>query len=936
MADKKELRALAGEAAAYRQELERADAKWKELNREIKENKNLVGAAKAKIDAQIKSLEKQYNTQKDLKDAIKEAANEQKDYLRQLKIIEKEEAKATAQKLADTEKIAKAQQKAADDLRQRVETLIDDNEEYLDLNTDITKSFGKTTAQAKMLEKALKSTKTISGEFASFVEGSVKYTQEEKEKLVEVAEQYATINKSIIQGAVENKKGIINAKQYSQAVTESAGEWDKVDARIEDILEKYPELKGMMDKMSVSVGQTAQGGKSTAGSAIAKQKSQLASDALGAAFGVTPEMEKGVSGVGDIIEGASLSATGVGAGLGGVMMGYGALKLAGSYSDVMAKLNPRKIIDIERAYDAITKTLENQIDQLKQYAEIQAGIPGLKADLNFRETMAKNTAAFNAASKTAFFGSGLGSPKYAANQLQLAGVGAESIVSAMSEVSKTAGSAMKGLGEDVAVFSKKTGVGTGEIGNILKTIRIFDGTGGSQAFSTMETSLSRAAKDGYNLADITGQLANSAEIAAEFNVNSYKALLKQITATRQLGGDFDKIANAGKSMVLNYKDSIKAEMTLGAILGENVDLSQVRALFAAGRASEAFALLKSSGLAEKAQAAGFFAVEALKQATGGLDITQMTAADYEKGPGVGIQSNASFLKAFMDAQKNLTFENAYIDAGFALLTTQTVEMAQIGAEFYSEFTRGINALLAQQTQQKFIGQVKIGIEKRLNAASFGFRGPSEQGINEFNYKQYGFQPSKNMYNYGRVQQSGYYGADFSADFERQRVYAQSKQNERLINIAKAMDDINRTKGGGDTFEDYVKKYYVSHEERVAANKLLNPGNTIGRGLNQNAINSLSTNGTATTTNGVVITKTAPNDKALQVNQNSYKKLESINTEASATNVLLKNIEILQGMMVKLTKPEFKLVLDGKDITTSITKRVINNTGVNKEPVFTYG
>ena len=95
--------------------------------------------------------------------------------------------------------------------------------------------------------------------------------------------------------------------------------------------------------------------------------------------------------------------------------------------------------------------------------------------------------------------------------------------------------------------------------------------------------------------------------------------------------------------------------------------------------------------------------------------------------------------------------------------------------------------------------------------------------------------------------------------------------------------------------------------------------------------------TTATTKGI-ITTTAPNDKSLQVsgqtlkvNTDSYKKLQNISTEANATNVLLKNIEVLQGMMVNLTNPEFQLIIDGKDITSAIKRRVINETGVTKDP-----
>ena len=52
MATKDELAKLAGEAAAYRQGLEKVLDTWKNVNKELKENKNLVGLAKEKLAKQ--------------------------------------------------------------------------------------------------------------------------------------------------------------------------------------------------------------------------------------------------------------------------------------------------------------------------------------------------------------------------------------------------------------------------------------------------------------------------------------------------------------------------------------------------------------------------------------------------------------------------------------------------------------------------------------------------------------------------------------------------------------------------------------------------------------------------------------------------------------------------------------------------------------------
>ena len=928
MPNKEDLRKLAGEAAAYRQELERAESTWKDLNKQIKESSNLVGGAKAKLEGQIASLEKQYQSRENIKKAIKEASNEQKEYLTQLREISKEEAK-----------LAKAQQKNADDLKKRVNDLNNDSEEYLDLQYDISKSFGKTTDHAKMLQAALQKTKTISGQFASLVEEAGDFTEDEKQRLVEVAESYNDINRSIIQGAIENKKGIISAKQYARAVSESMGEWDKIEQKVQDIVDKNEDLAKILAGMGASTSQTGIGAQATSKSSNTKAAGQLASDALAGTFGVTPEMEGAVSGMagmaaGGIEASAGAAIAGVGATPGLIAAGYGAIKLLGSAEEAAAKLNPKKIIDIQRAYEAITSTLDNQISQLKQYAELQAGIPKLKAELDFEETMSKNTAAFNAASKTAFFGSELGSPKYAKDQLQLLGITANDIVTTMSEMSKTAGSAMQGLGEDVAVFSKKTGIGAGELGNVINTIRIFDKTGGGDAFKTMQKSLSKSKKDGYNLADITDQLANSTELAAEFGMGSYDTILKQIQATRELGGNFDKIGEAGKSMVVNYKDTIKKEMELSAMIGERVDLSSVMAKFNAGDREGAFKELKSMNLYEKTKsAAGVIGLNQLKSTLGGMGLSELMAGVYEKDKkGQGLESNASFLSKATGAQKQLSIDNAIISAEYALLTTQKVEMAQIGAEFYSELSKGINVLLAQQTQQKFMGQIDVGIEKKLNAATFGARGPSLQGLREFDFAQYGFQPSATLGKYGRVQQNGYLQPSIGGQIGMSlgNTGTQSAEGgmsaneiERQINIAKAMDDPNRLKGGGDTFEDYVKKYGVSQEERVSANRLLNPGNTLGKGLNADAVNAL---------NGLKNEQSKAMQQSLKTNQASLQKLQTIDTSSSSTTQLLKSLRDLTAIMMDPDRAKdfnVQLNMDGKQIHNVLIRNTENLKGTTK-------
>jgi hypothetical protein len=114
-------------------------------------------------------------------------------------------------------------------------------------------------------------------------------------------------------------------------------------------------------------------------------------------------------------------------------------------------------------------------------------------------------------------------------------------------------------------------------------------------------------------------------------------------------------------------------------LGENVDLSEARALFAAGRSDEAFGVLQSSGLLEKAQSQGLFAVQALQSAMGGMDLTQLAGQKFETGPKKGIASNKQFLSTLKSATETQKIDAANFDVGRAIirLTRQDLEQGLI-------------------------------------------------------------------------------------------------------------------------------------------------------------------------------------------------------------------------------------------------------------------
>jgi hypothetical protein len=90
---------------------------------------------------------------------------------------------------------------------------------------------------------------------------------------------------------------------------------------------------------------------------------------------------------------------------------------------------------------------------------------------------------------------------------------------------------------------------------------------------------------------------------------------------------------ASDTMVLNYKDSIKAEMSLSSMLGRNVNLSEVRAKLMAGDQAGGAAALKTALGGQDINAMNAFQKQALSQATG-MGIQELMQLTQSKGGGV--------------------------------------------------------------------------------------------------------------------------------------------------------------------------------------------------------------------------------------------------------------------------------------------------------------
>jgi hypothetical protein len=239
-------------------------------------------------------------------------------------------------------------------------------------------------------------------------------------------------------------------------------------------------------------------------------------------------------------------------------------------------------------------------------------------------------------------------------------------------------------------MAERTGQSTENIASINEIFQRLDKVSGKTALNLQEGIRAMADKAGVNLGSAMAEIAEASKEALSYQIKGSSQLAKQVIAAKSLGVSFNDVAKAGKSMVLNYKDSIKAEMSLSAMLGKNVNLSEVRAKFMSGDNEGAMSSLKSLGLNPKDM--NMFQQQALQDALGGLDlnsIQKITENTARSGGGLREGSagvaNKGFLQTVQAREATLNAANAMISAN-----TQ-VELTKLNTD---EEVQRQNALIA--------------------------------------------------------------------------------------------------------------------------------------------------------------------------------------------------------------------------------------------------
>jgi hypothetical protein len=342
----------------------------------------------------------------------------------------------------------------------------------------------------------------------------------------------------------------------------------------------------------------------------------------------------------------------------------------------------------------------NTVNQLT----IEAAHSSQRAAIQFSATMKSGAAEFQAAGKTALYGKGIGSIGYGAAQMQLAGVGAENVAASLTTATKTLGTKVSSnFAADMSLLEKRTGQSSDNVSGMVSFFGRMGKLTNESALNMVEGMRAMADSAGIDLGGYMEEVAQASKEALGYQIKSGPALQKQVAYAQQLGVSFGDIAKAGKSMVLNYKDSIKKEMELSAMLGRNVNLSEARALFSQGKTDEALKSIKAQGLDPKAM--NMFQQEALSQALGGLDLDSLqkiatgSAKDVSAQTGNVKEGNKGFLKTTQAAQSTLAAQQASISAQTAIIDAKLsgkITEAYLKSDGYTQYQKN---LLEQQKKQ---------------------------------------------------------------------------------------------------------------------------------------------------------------------------------------------------------------------------------------------
>jgi len=427
------------------------------------------------------------------------------------------------------------------------------------------------------------------------------------------------------------------------------------------------------------------------------------------------------------------------------------------------------------------------------------------------------------------------------------------------------------LSENAQGLAYHFGAGAEDVMNMTNLFRLMGNTSAEMAQNLIGGITEFADLNKLAPQAIFAQIKDAGEDIYKFSSGTAENFVRQAAMLSKMSVSMSQMMKASDTMVLNYKDSIKAEMSLSAMLGKNVNLSEVRAkLMANDQAGAASALKSALGGVDIAKM-NPFAKQQLMQATG-MDISALMGLQQGKGGGVkgplnenesaGAQfakgalkqdvANAAAKLGLEQAQRKklLEFEQKQRLANLLVEQTMRLESIQLEAEqraywtfkFEKDFEKdqAAAAMNAEAATSIFVAkQQRQILESELKGMGIGMSGPG------------GTQLAQTLSSIQQLQQEGRISADQNAAFQKslaaemmkvkdvkdeKQVAAametamgntlkpvfQQRQSEvdakinRIVEIAKNAQNLY-----GDDWKEYRKKNNVTAEEYMQARSIMN-------------------------------------------------------------------------------------------------------------------
>lgn len=249
--------------------------------------------------------------------------------------------------------------------------------------------------------------------------------------------------------------------------------------------------------------------------------------------------------------------------------------------------------------------------------------------LNFAHSQAmQNIDAEHARRKTLFMSGMKDFQKYIGvgeRALNAIGSSTEAVLNTITSVGKNLGTSIGGMlkmSTAAQGLSKLLQASAEEVLDMSNTFRLMNKSSLETGTNLVAGIKEFAEGNGAMASVVMKDMVNSSAEIHKFSSGTAENFAKQAVQLNKMGTSMSAMMKASDSMVLNYKDSIKAEMSLSAMLGKSVDLSETRAKLMSGDQAGAAEALRNSLGGQDVGSMNAFQKQQLSQATG-MDIDQL-------------------------------------------------------------------------------------------------------------------------------------------------------------------------------------------------------------------------------------------------------------------------------------------------------------------------